>query len=193
MRAQFTENTKPDKIVFSVRNADTSGTQNTNNQINRGTPLVLNLSTTPQPVASADGNGAGWEDGLQVILPSTAGAVPTQHFQYGVALGAIAASQLGETMINGVCLASVEIVLTRSASSTVWASYASIAASFAMSIDTLNNAYQTYSTLQPSQGLPACVLLDSLASFTTNASTIGISSATSYASTVLARVFLRQM
>lgn len=193
MRLNLTENNRPERMIASVLNADTSGTQNADNHISIGTPLVLNLTSTPQPSAGADAFGPGYQDGLQVVLPSTAGANPSQQLMYGIAMANIASLTLGESMIHGVCKAVIEVVLTRSATTTVWASYASINSGFVMSIDTVNNALATYTSLAAAQAQPPFVLLDSVASFTTNASTIGVSSLTSYASTILARVFVRQM
>jgi hypothetical protein len=198
-RLNLSENQRPERYIHSVLNVDTSGTQNASNAINVGTPLVLNLSSTPQP-ASADGFAKGYQDGLQVVLPSTAGQVPPAHLAYGVALAQIASNQYGESMVHGVCQAVFEIILTRTSTTSVWASYAAIntvtgtgATPFLLSIDTLNNAFNTYTTLATGNLQPPVVLLDSIASFTTNASTIGVSSLTSYASTLLARVFVRMM
>lgn len=191
MRYNATENNRPDFLIAAVRNADTSGTQNTGNAINRGTPLILNLSSTAQPTTSNDGHPAGYEDGLQVVLPSTGGGSPS--LLYGVALSSIAGNQIGESMVFGVCSAVVEIVLTRTSTTSVWASYASINSGFMLTVDSANNAFGTYSSIAPSNLQPQALLLDSIASFTTNASTIGVSSLTSYASTILARVFVRMM
>jgi len=198
-RLNLSENQRPERYIHSVLNVDTSGTQNADNHINVGTPLVLNLSQTGQP-ASADGFATGYQDGLQVELPSSGGQVSAAHFAYGVAMGNIAASQYGESMVHGVCKAVVEIVLTRTSTTSVWASYAAINTAtgtaytpLMLSIDTVNNAFNTYTTLAANNLQPPAVLLDSIASFTTNASTIGVSSLTSYASTVLARAFIRMM
>ena len=193
MRSPFTENNRPGFFINQVMNVDTSGTQNADNRIVIGTPLVLNLSGTAQPTTAQDGFAKGFQDGLQVVLPSTAGQIPTAHYMYGVALGNITPNQIGESMIHGVCNAVVEIVLTRTSTTSVWASYASIASGFMLSIDTANNAFATYTSLAASNFQPPAVLLASIASFTTNASTIGVSSLTSYASTILARVFVRMM
>jgi len=199
-RFNMSENQRPERYIHSVFNNDTSGTQNANNQINVGTPLVLNLSATPQPSTSGDGFAAGYQDGLQVILPSTGGASRAGNLAYGVAMSNIASSQYGEAMVHGVCLAVVEIVLTRTSTTSVWASYPAFNTATGtaytapqLSIDTANNAFNTYTSLAASNLQPPAVLLDSIASFTTNASTIGVASLTSYASTILARVFVRMM
>jgi hypothetical protein len=199
-RFNLSENQRPERYIHSVFNVDTSGTQNADNHINVGTPLVLNLSQTGQPTTAGDGFAIGYQDGLQVELPSTGGQVCAAHFAYGVAMGNIATSSYGESMVHGVCKAVFEVVLTRTSTTSVWASYAAINtatgtayAPLMLSIDTLNNAFATYTTLAANNLQPPAVLLDSIASFTTNASTIGVSSLTSYASTLLARVFVRMM
>lgn len=198
-RLNLSENQRPERYIHSVLNVDTTATQNADKSISVGTPLVLNLSSTAQP-ATADGFAAGYQDGLQVILPSTAGQVLSAHANYGIALGKIANNQYGESMVHGVCQAVFEIVLTRTSTTSVWASYAAInsvtgtgATPFLLSIDTLNNAFNTYSSLASGNLQPPAILLDSIASFTTNASTIGVGSLTSYASTLLARIFVRMM
>ena len=198
-RLNLSENQRPERYIHSVFNNDTSGTQNANNQINVGTPLVLNVSATPQPVAG-DGFAAGYQDGLQVILPSTGGPSRAGNLAYGIAMANIAALSYGEAMVHGVCQAVVEIVLTRTSTTSVWASYPAFNTATGtaytapqLSIDTVNNAFNTYTSLAASNLQPPAVLLDSIASFTTNASTIGVNSLTSYASTILARVFVRMM
>jgi hypothetical protein len=197
MRAPFTEAGR-NLYIHQVRAVDTSSTQNaTTGNINKGTPLVLNLSSTAQP-AAANGYTAGAEDGLQVILPSTAGANQTAHLQYGVLLNTVAPQQMGEVMVHGVCQAVFEIILTRAATSSAWASYASLNSNFMLSIDTANNAFATYTSLAANQFQPPCVLLDTIASAATLASTFTgtnslASTLTSYCSTILARVFVRMM
>lgn len=196
MRAPLTEAGR-NLYIHQVRNVDTSSTQRTDAGINKGTPLVLNLSATAQP-AAGNGYTAGAEDGLQVILPSTAGANPTAHLQYGVAMNTIASQQAGESMVHGVCQAVFEIILTRTSTNSVWASYASINSNFMLSIDTVNNGFNTYTSLAANQFQPPVVLLDTIASATTLASTFTgtnslASTLTSYCSTILARVFVRMM
>jgi hypothetical protein len=195
MRTELTTNNRPGFIMQQVMNLDTSGTQNsTTSQINRGTPLVLNLSSTPQPTTAQDGFAAGFQDGLQVVLPSTAGAIASLFFAYGVAMNTILPDVIGEAMVSGVCEAVFEIILTRTSTTSVWASYAALTIPYVLSIDTANNAFATYSSAPTAGSFNAQVaLVDSIASFTTNASTIGIASLTSYCSTLLARVFVRQM
>lgn len=82
MRAKYVGN-KADKLSAVIRNAEASST------INRGMPVVLNMN--------------GTNDGLDVVLPSTAGAVKTAAFRYGVALTDLNPGDIGEAMMFGEC------------------------------------------------------------------------------------------
>ena len=192
-RLNLTENNRPERYIHSVLNAETTTTQNADSSINIGTPLILNLSSAGQPTTGQDGFAKGYQDGLQVVLPSSAGQIPSVHFSYGVAMGKIAQNQLGESMVHGVCMAVVEILLTRTSTTSVWASYASVAGGYMLSIDTANNGFTSFSSIASNNFQPPAAMLDNIPSFTTNASTIGVSSLTSYVSTLLARVFIRMM
>lgn len=188
MRAQQTENNRPDLIFVSVRNGEAT------NSLPRGTPLILNLSSTPQPSTASEARGAGYEDGLQVVLPATAGANPSTNFPYGVAVDTILATQLGEAFIFGVCPYALVTRATRAASTDSWTSSASssLAGGFLLNIDTLNNSFKTYastaSLAQQHQG--DMVLLDSIASMAASASN---TSDTRTAVVTGYRVFVRLM
>ncbi len=139
MRINLSENNRPDCIVASVRNSESTNT------ISRGQPVVLNLSTTAQPTTGSDGHAAGYEDGLQVVLPSTAGATASALFFYGVAMGTMNPNQLGEVMIFGVCPYALVLTGTRSASNATWASSASSSSgAYALSLDTVNNVFNSF-------------------------------------------------
>lgn len=184
MRTKLIESNKPEKYIHNVRNVDTSTSAAT---IPIGTPLVLNLSSTPQPTIYSNSLPAGWEDGLQVVLPSTAGFTGAQLFFYGISVGPIIFQQLGETMMQGVCLASV-VRTTRSATSASWASGSSIAAaSNFLVIDTANNCFITQASA--STGSPV-ILLDNLNSFAGSAT---VSTDTRTVITQLNRAFVRNM
>jgi len=186
MRTKLIESNKPEKYIHNVRNVDTSTAAAT---IPAGTPLVLNLSSTPQPATYTNSLPAGWEDGLQVVLPSTGGFTGSQLFFYGVAVGPIIFQQLGETMMQGVCLASV-VRSTRAGTTGTnsWTAGASVAASGNfLVIDTLNNCFITQASA--STGSPV-ILLDNLASFAGSATN---TSDTRTALTSLVRAFVRNM
>lgn len=202
MRMKLSESGRPEVMIAAVRNKEASA------NIPRGTPLVLNLSSAAQPTTGSDGFGAGYEDGLQVVLPGTAGANATYFFPYGVALQQILNGQLGEAQIFGVCAYALVTFMTRSASTASWSSSASSssAGGFALSIDTVNNVFNTYTPssislanassivttggINAQQQPPLAVMLDSFASSTASAS------ATSDTRTIIAngyRVFIRMM
>ena len=174
MRAKYVGN-KADKIILSVKNGETSAT------IPRGTPVVLNLSAT----AAAD-------DGLSVVLPSTAGAAASYAYKYGVALDNYATGQLGESILNGVATYALVGVLTRSATSASWPSSASSAASLvALGLDTANNCFLLGASSAGSlPGAGIAHMIDNVASIA------GSASATSDTRTNIAlgyRVFVRML
>lgn len=186
MRTKLIESNKPEKYIHNVRNVDTTPQALT---IPQGTPLCLNLSSVPQPTVYSNGLPAGWEDGLQVVLPSTGGFIGSQLFFYGVAAGPIIAQQLGETVMFGVCQAAV-VRGTRSATTAPWASGASAAvASNFLVVDTANNAFITAASVSTG-ALASVVLLDNLPSYTSSASSAGD---TRTAFSQLARAFVRIM
>lgn len=168
MRINLTENNRPESVIASVRNGEASA------NIPTGTPLILNLSSAAQPTTASDGRGVGFEDGLQVVLPATAGANPSLNFVYGVALGQILNNQLGEALITGVASFALVTRATRAASTNSWSSSASssLAGGFLLSVDTLNNAFVTYASTaslqQQHQG--DMVMLDSFNSMAASAS-----------------------
>lgn len=204
MRTKLVESGKPEKYIHSVRNSEASAS------IPQGTPLVLNLSGTPQPTTYQNGLPAGVEDGLQVVLPSTAGAWSSLFLDYGVALNTIGNQQLGESIVHGVCTNALVVVHTRAASTDSWSAVATQAASLLLSIGTVNNAFETVaSTLGytfsetggatssgsgnfslPNSPSFVAILLDSI---TTLAGSASATSDTRTAITMLKRVFLRRM
>jgi hypothetical protein len=184
MRTKLIESNKPERYIHNVRNVDTSPGATV---IPIGTPLVLNLSSTPQPPTYTNGLPAGWEDGLQVVLPSTAGFASSQLYSYGVAVGPIAFNQLGEAGMHGVFKALVERG-TRSATTVSWASGASVAAaSNFLVIDTANNAFITAASA--STGSPF-ILVDNLGTYAGSATN---ASDTRTVITQLFRAFVRNM
>jgi hypothetical protein len=143
MRFSQIETNRPEKLIIQVRNKEASAI------IPRGTPCIFNLSSTPQP-AAADGSAAGYEDGLQVVLPSTAGSPASILFFAGVALADIANGQLGECQVFGVAPYTLILSASRSASNATWASsQSSSSGAYALSIDTVNNCFATFTPSTP--------------------------------------------
>lgn len=187
MREQLVTTNRPDFVDVNLRNSDTV-------TIPKGSPVILNLSSAAQPTTGSDGFGPGFEDGLQVVLPATAGASPTNNFAFGIVLADVLQSQLGTCRANGIAPFSLVVRATRAASTNSWTSSASssVAGGMLLSIDTVNNCFGTYvstaSLWQPYQG--NLVLLDSMNSFSASASA---TSDTRTAALIGYRVFVRMM
>jgi hypothetical protein len=124
MRAKYVGN-KADKIIMNVKSAEATAS------IPRGTPVVLNLSST----GSAD-------DGLGVVLPATAGDAATGNMKYGIVTDTLAAGVLGESILFGYCSYAIAVLETRSTPGTGGASWSTMsqASGVGMGIDTVNNA-----------------------------------------------------
>jgi hypothetical protein len=184
MRTKLIESNKPEKYIHNVRNVDTSTSGLT---IPVGSPLVLNLSATPQPPVYTNGLPAGWEDGLQVVLPSTGGASVAQ-FTYGVATSPIIFQQLGESMVFGVAQAAY-LRTTRANSTLPWTAVPS-SAGFGQVVmaDTVNNVLLPIGTVTPATTFGT--LLDNMPALASSASS---PTDTRTAITQLLRTFIRQM
>lgn len=202
MRTKFTESNKPEKYIHNVRNVDTGSVTSITtvfNSIPMGTPVLLAVGATPQPSTYQNGLPAGFEDGLQVVLPTTgcntaglAGALSAQLMHYGVAISSIAYGQLGEVMVHGVFPYALFVRATRSASSASWSSSASLAAGQLLTVDSINNAYTVLATANATHQLSMLpvFLLDSIASMAASATA---TSDTRTAIITQQRVFVREM
>lgn len=166
---------KADTVCLVVRNAESSAT------IPKGTPVVLKLTA----------NSAAAGDGLDVVLPSTAGNIHSSALRYGVALQNLATGEYGEAMALGVMPYGIITRATRAASSDSWTSSASIAASLGLGLETINNAFATGASAAGSVvSSPDAFLIDSIASMAASATA---TSDTRTAITVSARVFVRML
>lgn len=95
----------------------------------KGQPVILTLD--------------GTEDGLAVVLPSTAGATKL-NFGYGVVSDdTVATGALGNVQRMGICLYNILVRATRAASSDSWTSSQSIASAVLLTIETVNNGWAT--------------------------------------------------
>lgn len=174
MRAKYT-GSRPDRVIMSVQNNEVSAS------IPRGTPVILSATG----VAATD-------DGLDVVLPATAGNVNAYGLRYGVLTTTLLAGQNGESILFGVAPFALVTRATRAASSDSWTSSASIASGVALGIDTINNAFLIGASIAASIATNHidAVLMDSIASFAASAT------ATTDTRTVLTsgqRVFVRMM
>lgn len=169
---------KADRVIMNIRNGEASTT------IPRGTPVVLKFTNS----AAASG------DGLDVVLPSTAGdgAGATFAYKYGVATDSIAVNQMGESILFGVCTYAIVVVATRGGTSgaSSWPT-ASQADGVALGIDSLNNAFIVGASIAGSiaSNNAAAVLIDS---FTVSA-TATATNVTNTAATQALRVFVRML
>lgn len=194
-RLKQIETNLPDRYYSVIKNAESTAS------IPLGTPVVLNLQAAKQPTTDTNGRPAGFEDGLQVVLPSTGGAFAARFYQFGVAMQALLTNQYGDAQVNGVCAAAIIKTATRAASTNSWTSSASMAASQLLTIDTIDNAFTTVAS-SGTEGTSAttvstyasvgfhAILVDSIASIAASATA---TSDTRTVLTTLARVFLRQM
>lgn len=187
MRTKLIESNKPEKYIHNVRNVDTTPAGAV---IPTGSPLVLNLTATPQPPTYSNGLPAGWEDGLQVVLPASASNAMVGAFFYGVATSPIAAQQLGETMVHGVAQAAV-LRSTRANTTSNWPSVASAPGYLlGLSVDTTANAFVTIAGTATNAPAPSAILVDDLKTLASLASS---PADTSTVRTSLARSFVRIM
>lgn len=171
-------------VIVQVKNADTVVIPN-------GSPVCFVMN--------------GTDDGLAVVLPNTGGAAKATTLFAGVveftgtsAGTGLPVGSIGDSFFFGmVTNARVELV-TRSATSANWPSYAALAVGDALDVDTINNVFTDVATGAASAYAPYAVLGQSVPSATTQ-----LSSSTSVASllaqsaatvlTTAVKAFLRAM
>ncbi len=161
---------KADTMCLVVRNADTV-------TIPLGTPVCLNMN--------------GTNDGLDVVLPATGGAIKAHAFAYGVVInnGGVPVNGYGETQIFGVCNDVILVQQTRAASTVSWNYQATIPAYDILNIATAGNGMTDAGSSQAAtQYLPFAILAASVASF---ASSTSQTSDTRTAITTMVKAFLR--
>jgi hypothetical protein len=161
---------KPDIVAVSVKNAETTA-------IPYGTPVILAFN--------------GTDDGLAVLLPSSAGAIKSNALLYGVAGNSIPAGDVSEVIAYGIVQSARILLATRSASSASWSASDSIASFGALVVDTINNVFSLQTTSQDlGEALPNAVLLQSIAAVVASASATS-DSRTAYTTTK--RIFVRML
>lgn len=166
---------KAARVIVVIKNGETSAS------IPRGTPVILNLGTA-----------LATDDGLAVVLPSTAGSPNSYALKYGVLVDTTTTGNLGESILFGVASYALVTRMTRAASSDSWTSSASSVSGAPLGIDTLNNAFLAGATIAGSIATNAAmaILLDSWAS---SAASATATSDTRTAITNANRVFVRMM
>lgn len=117
---------KRDLLAVVIHNADTV-------TIPLGAPVCLALNAT--------------NDGLDVILPSTAEGVAANsslYTLYGVALGAIPVSGYGEAQVFGFCADLLYTLETRASTTASWSTASTAPAFTPLTFETKGNGWQTY-------------------------------------------------
>ena|SRR5260221_10023554 len=117
----------------------------------------------------------GTDDGLAVVLPSTAGAAKSATLFAGICraiAGSLPTGVVGDFAVYGLCLTANITVATRSASTVVWPSYAAGAVGDFLALETVGNGLTDLgSAAQTGYGVVA-VLAQAYVSATTLASSI---------------------
>lgn len=169
MRLKLAGN-KGDSLIAIVHNADTVS-------IPAGTPVALVLN--------------GTNDGLDVVLPATAGAALSGAAYYGCVTSTLAVGAYGESVIFGMVTNAVLTFATRAATSNSWSSSQSMSQGVILALDTVNNAFLSASASNTSGPNAIYALLaSSLSSISASAT------ATNLTNTVVtrsARVFVRML
>lgn len=140
---------KRDEQMIVVKNAETVN-------IPLGTPLV--------------GQFNGTDDGLAVVLPSTAGAAKSNLLPFGVALDNLDPAEINYSLVYGFAQFALVAVASRSATTASWATWASSASLAPLQINSVANAFSITATFSGSNFIPMAVLLDSVAAGTGSAS-----------------------
>jgi hypothetical protein len=163
---------KRDGVYVVIRNAEASAS------IPAGTPVTLVLN--------------GTNDGLDVVLPSTAGDAKNGAFKYGIATSTLIAGAYGESQAFGFCPYALMTKMTRAASTDSWTSSQSSASGIALGWESINNALVGNASMVGSLGTlhGQVVLASSLASSAASASA---TTDTRTAIVVPALVFVRMM
>lgn len=167
-----TNGNKRDSVYTVIRNAEATLS------IPAGTPVTLVMN--------------GTNDGLDVVLPNTAGDAKNGAFRYGVATSALVAGNYGEAIVYGFCPYALITRATRAATSDSWTSSASSASGVALGYESVNNAFQVNASMVGSLGTlkAGAVLVDSIASMAASATA---TTDTRTAITVGVRAFIRMM
>lgn len=161
---------KPEGVTHAVKNAEAV-------TIPAGTPVVYAMN--------------GTDDGLAVILPSSAGSTKMQTFVAGVTVKDILPGRLGEIQVYGFNRKSLIFRGTRAASTDSWPTFAAAANAITLGINTAMNAFDPGGA---SQVDPFVILGEQLsATPTLPSSNIGAGSAGATNYYQAAKTFLRFM
>jgi len=165
--------------------------------------VAQNMETVAIPLGSPVAlRYSGTNDGLEIVLPSSSSAGKLVAFQYGVALGSIAASQMGEVQIFGEC-DNVLLTLQTRANTSGGSSFSTAQTVALGELLTIVSAANAFSTIASTVAFASTDVF-SLSNFTparaaigqSLASSAGIATSTSEtrtAVTQLVKAFLRMM
>lgn len=171
---------KKDFVTSRIRNAEVSAT------IKAGQPVILVIN--------------GTEDGLRVVLPSTATAGKSLQFLYGICTYDIVPGQVGDAFRDGIYDSAMVVRQTRASSTDTWDTMASVATGVILSVNTVANAFSTVAstttaasntTISMSSQFQLLPLV--AASYDTAASSASATSDTRTAVTVAVKVYCRFM
>lgn len=144
--------------IVQVKNADTAVIPN-------GTPVCLAFN--------------GTDDGLAVVLPSTGGTAKATTLFAGVveftgtsAGTGLPVGSIGDAFFFGMVTNAKVLVVTRSATSAAWPSYAAIAIGDGLGVETVNNCFTDLLTGAQSAYAALAAAGFSIASATTQASNV---------------------
>lgn len=177
MRFKTINKNKPFYEAVTIKNGEASSS------IPLGTPVIYAMN--------------GTDDGLSVILPSSSTAVKATNLCAGLcATPNLATGQIGDAIIDGLCLNALYSRGTRSATTAAWPSFVAIALGDQLVIDTVANAL-VLSAVGAQAATPAAfVMADSsqiAASTTTAASNAYTQWAGQTNATILMKVLIRNM
>lgn len=136
---------KRDLMAAVIYNDEASAT------IPLGAPVVLSLS--------------GTQDGLGVVLPSTATDAKQSSLAFGVSLGSYAPKAFGEAQLFGLNN-NVLLLRTRGASTDA---FASVNSGALLKANSVSNAFETVASNGASAFIPAAIVASSIASIASTA------------------------
>lgn len=158
-------------VTIPVKNADTVS-------IAKGTPVVFSMS--------------GTRDGFDIVKPSNSNALQSAALLAGILCQDLAIGAIGAAAVRGPVDDVPYMIRTRAGTTGTdsWATEAAISIGQALSLDTVNNAFETASAAQAEQVVPAICAAETVAtvagSATSTANALTVSTGT-------LKVFLRLM
>lgn len=177
---------KRDEILCTVMCADQTLIGNTTG-MPPGIPLILQYpGGSGGPVVGSPGGSSSSgqifpENGLGVILPSSAAAGQAPTCFYGVNTGQMLYQQQGAAMVSGYYPSAVVVLATRAATTNAWT--ATTLANWAiLTIDTVNNAFAVSATTAANNAPAFAILLGAISQTGTAATATATTNTNTFAS-----------